>query len=168
LAQRQDEFVLKRFFTFSMAIWLLAAVAVFALIGLPPAQDAWAYFFWEKVPCRILANNPGNSQIQKAPDGPPRGFLYVYKGVKYTSPRMNFWYRRFTQSSVDYASTESATLDRTCYVSPGNPWSAVLALDAHRHFDRAADSLFLAAFVICVATVLSFLTRKRHRRQLSS
>ena len=44
---------LNRFFTFSSLIWLLAAVAVFILIGLPSVQDAWAYYFWERVPCKV-------------------------------------------------------------------------------------------------------------------
>ena len=141
-----------------MAIWLLAAVAVFVLIGLPPAQDAWAYFFWDKVPCRVLQSNHERS----------RGFLFDYKGVKWTSLRLTFWDRRFTESSVDYAHSEPEVLDRTCYVSPGNPWSAVLSLDAHKRFDLAADSLFLAAFVICVAAVLSWVLRKRLKKQLIS
>lgn len=145
---------LKRFLTFSSAIWLLAVCAVFYLIAVPPLQDAWAHFFWKRVPCKVTLK-----------DGKFTKFLYNYDGRSRNSAREDFWVRNRAASwSAANISDTSANFDQICYVSPSNPNSAVLNLTAHKRWDRAVNSLFLSGFVICVATALAVVSRIRRKK----
>ena len=141
-------------------MWLLAASAVFYLIAVPPLQDAWAYFFWERVPCKVTME-----------DGKLRKFLFNYD-VKdaqtgtvvnrgFNSIRKDFWNRK-NRAVGTFSVPDTENFDRICYVAPGNPRFVVLELTAHKRWDH--DSLFLSGFVICVATALTFASRIRRKK----
>jgi len=167
---------LKRFFTFSTVVWLLAIGAVFYLIAIPPLQDAWAYFFWERVPCKAIEG------------GGFRKFVFDYgvKGTQYDeekkiktemvvirsfySGRENFWIRNSGTHRTFNTSDTEKNFDQTCYIAPGKPSSAVLDLTAHKQWgwDRGGGSLFLSGFVICVAAVLTFVSRIRRKASSSA
>ncbi|MCL2646586.1 MAG: hypothetical protein FWD61_06215 [Phycisphaerales bacterium] len=147
---------LKRFFTFSTVVWLLAIAAVFFLIAVPPLQDAWAYLFWKPVPCKVTIE-----------EGKFRKFLYNYGNCSFNSIREDFWVRNKVASweARKVVGTEE-NFDQTCYISPGNPYSAVLNLTAHKQWwgwDRGGGSLFLSGFVICVATALALVSHIRRK-----
>ena len=142
---------LSKFFTFSSFIWLLAAAGVFFLVGLPPLQDAWACYRWERVPCKLNGLN-GN-----------RGFLFQYEGTRYVSLRRDFWDRESVDSIRTGPAINADVFDRTCYVAPHTPTSAVLTLDAHKRFDHAGASLFLSAFVISGAIALTLVSSMRRK-----
>jgi len=136
-------------------VWLLAVGAVFYLVVVPPLQDAWAYFFWERVPCKVTFRD--NGKLRK--------FVYNYKDDSFYSAHEDFWVRKrkMVGSSRTFPISDT-NFDQICYVSPRNPNFAVLNLTAHKRWDRAADSLFLSGFVICVATVLVVVSRVRRKK----
>ena len=144
---------LKRFFTYSSLTWLIAAIAVFCLVCLPLVQNAWAYCFWERVPCKVSYDADGNFWK----------FTFNFHNHGYNSTRVDFWDRRNTGTIRTVLVTDRSALNRTCYISPTNIDYAVLNLDAHKRFDRAVNSLSLSAFVICVATALTYVSRRRSR-----
>jgi hypothetical protein len=143
---------LKRFFTFTAVAWLLGGAAIFFLLAVPPLQGAWAHLYWERVPCKVNMN-----------EGKFRNFVYQYKGAAYNSGRQDFWVRKNTQSTIAAMVMDPKSFDQTCYVNPNEPLYAVWRIDAHRQWDRAAESLFLAAFVTCVAIGLTFVSNARRK-----
>ena len=123
------------------------------LCALPLVQNLWAYYTWERAPCTLAPEGLFSSQWRK--------YFFELNGLRYPSHIRDFW------DSTNVAAWRSLGTKRLdppntfCYVSPGDPSSAVLRLDAHKRLDLAAPRLGITALLVAATAIMSRAARQR-------
>jgi hypothetical protein len=156
--------IFRRLLSFQGVLWTLTIAIVLFLVAFPLLRNLWASYTWERVPCHL------------SPEGlfPPdqRKYFFQYDGVSYTCQFRNFWDSSNIAAWNVSAWRSLGTVplgppNAFCYISPGNPPSAVLNLDTHKRLDLAAPRLGITALLVAAAALMSRAARK-HRSPAAS
>jgi hypothetical protein len=111
-------------------------------------KNLWAYYRWERVPCKVRTDGL---------------FIFKYGDRAYTNQKRDMWDRRDyrPELTIDPGPTPSI-----CYVAPDMK-DAVLYLDAHKRLDRALPALIPVALASCVAFIITYVSRRAARKRSS-
>jgi hypothetical protein len=133
--------------SFQGLLWTVTLATAAFLCVTPLAQELWAYYTWDRVPCWYSV------VIDR--------YFFERDGVRYTGFTHDFWETFDPQIGRSTGSSQMPPADRICYVNPGPPRRAVLNLDAHQRLDHAAPRLGIATLLIVAAAVMSRAARQR-------
>ena len=140
-------------FTFQGLLWTITLAGILFLGAFPLARNLWAYYTWQRVPCLLSREGlfPPNQ----------RKYFFERNGIRFSSDARDFWAGTNLAAGRSLGTERLDPPNTICYVSPGDPPSAVLFLDAHQRLDRAAPQLAVATLLIVATALLSRAARRR-------
>jgi len=136
--------------SFNSVLWLLAGAIAFWLLCWPMVMNVWAGYRWKQIPCHVFAGD--------------RKFSYEMDDKFYSSARRDFWViKDATEELKEQGVGQTLLSDQngSCWVSPHDPFSSVLYLDAGTNWTNASGRIAGAGVLLGGALLITFAGRRK-------